>query len=95
MGRRIGVMNVSVIDKPGESVGHEVDAAADDVRHMSTAQLRCLGVTSVVYLRAGMMNGEVAYAIHAADGIPMAVVQDVDAAVALAYEHGMAFVAVH
>ncbi len=88
-------MNVSVIDKPGETVGCNVDVSVDDVRHMTTAQFRRLGVRSVVYLRAGMMNGEMAYAIHAADGIPMAVVEDVDAAVALACEHGMAFVAVH
>jgi hypothetical protein len=88
-------MNVSVIDKPGESVGHDVDFPVEDVRHMSTAQFRRLGVRSVVYLRTGMLNGEMAYAIHAADGIPMAVVDDVDTAVALACEHGMAFVAVH
>ena len=62
---------------------------------MSTAQFRRLGVRSVVYLRSGLLNGEVAYAIHAADGIPMAVVDDVDAAVALGNEHGMASVAVH
>jgi hypothetical protein len=88
-------MNVSVDDKPGESVGNDGDPRADDVRHMSMAQFRLLGVQSVVYLRAGTMNGQVAYAIHAADGVPVAVVEDVDAAVALACEHGMAFVAVH
>ena len=88
-------MNVSVIDRPGETVGHNVDVLVDDVRHMTTAQFRRLGVRSVVYLRAGLMNGEMAFAIHAADGIPMAVVEDVDIAVALACEHGMAFVAVH
>jgi len=88
-------MNVSVIDRPGETVGRSVDVPVGDVRHMSTAQFRRLGVRSVVYLRSGLLNGEVAYAIHAADGIPMAVVDDVDAAVSLANEHGMAFVAVH
>jgi hypothetical protein len=62
---------------------------------MSTAEFRRLGDRSVVYLRSGMMNGEMAYAIHAADGIPMAVVDDVGAAVALANEPGMASVAVH
>jgi hypothetical protein len=88
-------MDVAVIDRPGETVGCNVDVPADDVSHMTTAQFRRLGVRSLVYLRAGMLNGEMAYAIHAADGIPMAVVDDVDEAVALACEHGMAFVAVH
>jgi hypothetical protein len=88
-------MNISVIDRPGETVCHSLDVAVDDVRQMTTAQFRRLGVRSVVYLRAGLLHGELAYAIHAADGIPMAVVEDVDSAVALASEHGMAFVAVH
>ncbi len=88
-------MNVAVIDEPGESIGINVDVPAEDVRHMSAAQFRRLGVRSLVYLRAGLLNGEMAYAIHAADGIPMAVVADVDEAVALASQHGMAFVAVH
>jgi len=93
--RRICAMNVSVIDRPGETVGHNLEVPTDDIRQMTTAQFRRLGVRSLVYLRAGMLNGEMAYAIHAADGIPMAVVDDVDSAVALACEHGMAFVAVH
>jgi hypothetical protein len=88
-------MNVSVIDEPGETIGHDVGPLADDVRNMTTAQFRRLGVPSVVYLRVGTMDGEVAYAIHAADGIPMAVVADVDTAVSLVCQNGMAFVAVH
>jgi hypothetical protein len=88
-------MIISVMDKPGETIGCDVDPTAEDVRHMSSAQLRRLGVPSVVYLRSGTLNGEVAYAIHAADGTPMAVVEDVDTAVELVCEHGMAFAAVH
>jgi hypothetical protein len=88
-------MNISVIEKPGETIGCDMDRVAQDVRNMTSAQLRHLGVHSVVYLRSGMLNGEVAYAIHAADGTPMAVVEDVDTAVELVCEHGMAFAAVH
>jgi hypothetical protein len=88
-------MIISVMDKPGETIGCDADPATQDVRHMTRAQLRHLGVPSVVYLRSGMLNGEVAYAIHAADGTPMAVVEDVDTAVELVCEHGMAFAAVH
>jgi hypothetical protein len=88
-------MNVSVSDRLGESIGREMDTAAADVRHMTTAQLRRLGVHSVVYLRSGMMNGQIAYAIHGADGSRMTVVEDIDLAVELVTDLGMAFVAVH
>ena len=88
-------MNVSVIDKPGETTLREVELPAADVRRMTSAEFRRLGVRSVVYLRSGLLNGELAYVIHSADGLPMAVLQDIEAAVALASEHGMAFVAVH
>jgi hypothetical protein len=87
-------MNVAVINEPGETVVCEVEPV-DDVRHMTTAQFRRLGVPLVVYLRIGKLDGETAYSIHSADGIPIAVVPDVDAAVSLVCHHGMAFVAVH
>jgi len=49
----------------------------------------------LVYLRSGKINGEVAYAIHAADGTPMAVVEDVEVALDLASANNMTFVTVH
>ena len=88
-------MNVSVSDTPGDSIGREMDTAAVDARHMTAAQLRRLGVHSVVYLRSGMMNGQIAYAIHGADGSRMAVAEDIDLAVEFVTGLGMAFVAVH
>jgi hypothetical protein len=88
-------MNVAVIDMPGQTACPDVDTDIIDVRHMTTAQLRRLGVRSVVYLRSGIIDGQVAYAIHGADGAPMAVVEDIDLAVELVSEQGMAFVAVH
>ena len=66
-----------------------------DARHMTPNQLRDLGVSYVVYLREGMVDGHPAYAIHAADGTAMAIVEDIDLAVELVAEHGMAFVTVH
>lgn len=88
-------MNVAVIDMPGEAIGHDIEAEVTDVRHMTTTQLRSLGVRSVVYLRSAMIDGQMAYAIHGADGLPMAVVEDIDLAVELVCENGMAFVAIH
>jgi hypothetical protein len=62
---------------------------------MTSAQLRRLGMPWLVYLRSGKINGEVAYAIHAADGTPMAVVEDVEVALDLASANNMTFVTVH
>jgi hypothetical protein len=42
-----------------------------------------------------MVEGDVACAIHSADGALMAVVEDVVTAVAQVSEHGMAVVTVH
>jgi len=83
------------IGEPGETVGRDVETPVDDVRCMTLAQFRRLGVRSIAYLRPHVLNGQFAYVIHAADGEAMAALEDVDAAVALASEQGMVFVAVH
>jgi hypothetical protein len=49
----------------------------------------------LVYLRCGTIDGQPAYAIHAADGTAMAVVEDIQVAIELASDHDMTFVAVH
>jgi hypothetical protein len=72
----------------------ETDFAAE-ARRMTSGQLRQLGVSRLVYLRAGTVDGEVAYAIHAADGTTVAIVQDVGLAIEVVSEHGMTFVTVH
>lgn len=66
-----------------------------DVRQMTAAELRRLGVPSLVYLREGTVDGQVAYAIHAADGSAVAIVEDVEVAIELVAEHGLNFVTVH
>jgi len=66
-----------------------------DVRGMTQSQLRRLGVPGIVYLREGIADGETAYAIYAADGTAVAVVDDVELAIELVTEHGLTFVPVH
>ena len=83
------------IGEPSETVGRDVETPVDDVRCMTLAQFRRLGVRSIVYLRPDVLNGQLAYVIHAADGLPMAALEDIDSAVALASEHGVVLVAVH
>jgi hypothetical protein len=88
-------MHIAPADVPGKVVRQDDDAAIADSRRMTRAQLRQLGVAQLVYLRAGVLDGEMAFAIHAADGTALAVVEDIELAVELVSEQGMDFVAVH
>jgi hypothetical protein len=80
------------VDKPTSD--GEVDAVADFFHHLTAALSLWLGVSSVVYFRSCMVGGGLTYAIHSADGVPVSVAEDIDAAPMLASDHGMA-VAVH
>ena len=71
------------------------DGAPTNVRDITPAQLRQLGVARLVYLRQGTLDGQAAYAIHAADGSEVAIVEDVDVAVELVAEYGLLFAPVH
>jgi hypothetical protein len=66
-----------------------------DIRHLSSEQLGRLGVEQIAYVKAVMMNGMVAYAIHAADGTPMAVAGDREVAIAAVHQHEMLVSLVH
>jgi hypothetical protein len=71
------------------------EAVMFDVRHLSEQQLAALGVSQIAYVKAVMVNGVQGFAIHAADGTPMAVAGDRDVAVAAVMQHEMLAVSVH
>ena len=66
-----------------------------DLRHMTQDQLAQLGVSSLAYIKPVMMNGTAAFAIHAADGSPMAVAVERDMAIAAVVQHEMLPALVH
>ncbi|CAH2600042.1 conserved protein of unknown function [Rhodovastum atsumiense] len=66
-----------------------------DIRHLTTDQLAKLGVSQIAYVKPVMMNGSTAYAIHAADGTPMAVAGDRNLAIAAVHQHEMLATLVH
>lgn len=66
-----------------------------DIHHLTTDQLMQLGLSQIAYVKPIMMNGTPAFAIHAADGSPMAVAGDRDLAVAAIVQHEMAAALVH
>jgi hypothetical protein len=88
-------MHIATTAMPGDDGSHEATSPLVDARQMTPAQLRQLGVARLVYLRSGILDGQMAFAIHAADGTAIAVVEDIDLAVELVSEQGMFFVAVH
>jgi hypothetical protein len=71
------------------------DGVALDVRHLSEQQLAALGVSHIAYVKPVVVNGVRGFAIHAADGTPMAVAGDRDVAVAAVAQHEMLAVSVH
>ena len=58
-----------------------------DIRNLTVEQLARLGMSQIAYVKPVLVNGTVAYAIHAADGTPMALAGDRDLAVAAILEH--------
>ncbi len=66
-----------------------------DIRHLTVEQLAGLGVSQIAYVKPVMMNGAVAFAIHAADGTPMAIADNRDVAVASIRQHEMLATLVH
>ena len=70
----------------------EIEAAKTtifDVRHMTTAELQQLGLAQIAYVKPITLNGAAMFAIHGADGSPMAVADDRDLALAAIVQHEM------
>jgi hypothetical protein len=72
-----------------------VMAAIVDIRHISTEQLAQLGLQQIDYVKPIVVNGSAAFAIHAADGTPMAIADDRDVAMAAIRQHEMVATQVH
>ncbi len=68
---------------------------AFDIRHMSVEQLAALGVSHLAYVKPVLVNGTRAFAIHGADGTPMAVAGAEDLAFAAIRQHEMVPALVH
>jgi hypothetical protein len=60
-----------------------------DIRHMSTQQLAKLGIQQIAYVKPVVVNGSACFAIHAADGTPLAIAADLDVAIAAIVQHEM------
>ncbi len=66
-----------------------------DVRHITQDQLQQLGLSQLAYVKPVMLNGMAMFAIHGADGSPMAVAEDRNLALAAIVQHEMIPTLVH
>ncbi len=88
-------MNINSNDRPNGSDSASVLEGTIDIRHLSTTQLAQLGMAQLAYIKAIEVNGAPGFAIHAADGTPMAVAVDRDVAIAAIVQHEMMPALVH
>jgi hypothetical protein len=89
-------MNINSTDQTSES--NNDNAAAPvmvDVRKLSQEQFAQLGLARLAYVKPVFVNGTTGFAIHAADGTPMAMVEDRDVAIAAIVQHEMFPALVH
>ena len=89
------IMNINFGDQPDGTNTSPQEAVPFDVRHLSEQQLAALGVSRIAYVKPVIVNGMQGFAIHAADGTPMAVAGDRDVAVAAVAQHEMLALSVH
>lgn len=74
---------------------NKIDMRSFDVRHMTTDQLGALGMSHIAYVKPVVVNGMAGFAIHAADGTPMALADDRATAMAAIVQHEMLPLSVH
>jgi hypothetical protein len=77
------------------TMSENTEVASFDIRHLSAEQLAQLGVSHIAYVKPVTVNGQHGFAIHAADGTPMALAGDRDVAMAAIVQHEMHPLSVH
>ncbi|MDI2113601.1 DUF1150 family protein [Commensalibacter nepenthis] len=78
----------TVNDKTKLSATRDDDNTVD-IRDLTEGQLKALGVSQMAYVKIVIINGEEVFAIHAADGTPMAVADNAKTAFAAIVQHEM------
>ncbi len=66
-----------------------------DVRHLTPLEFARLGVSEIAYVKPVMVEGNPAFAIHGADGAPLAVTANREVALAAIIEHEMVPISLH
>jgi hypothetical protein len=67
----------------------------EKLRSLSPTDFAALGMNGIAYVKPTMVDGQTGYAIHAADGTPMALADDRATAMAAIVQHEMLPLSVH
>ena len=65
------------------------------IRHMSSRELVLFGMQDLAYIKAVIVNGVTAFAVHAADGTQVTVLPDREIALATVRQHDLEPLSVH
>lgn len=66
-----------------------------DIHQITQSQLAELGLAQIAYVKQVIVDGEACFAIHAADGTPLALSDGLDSAVGAIIDHDMVPTMVH
>jgi hypothetical protein len=75
--------------KSHDGTTNSVPGAVFDIHHISAAELASLGMEEIAFVKPVMTDKGPAFAIHAADGTPMAIASDSMLAQAAIIQHDM------
>jgi len=67
----------------------------EGLKQLSPHELGLLGMNDLAYVKQVIIDGASTFAVHAADGAPIAVIADRDLAFAVVRQHNMEPVSVH
>jgi hypothetical protein len=65
------------------------------IRQMSSRELALFGMQDLAYVKAVLINGATAFAVHAADGTQITVLPDREIALATVRQHDLEPLSVH
>jgi len=69
--------------------------AIEKLKHITPKEFALLGMNDLAYVKRVVVNDEVAYAIHSADGTQVAIMTDRDVAYAAIRQHELEPVSLH
>ncbi len=75
--------------KTHDGTANFVPGTVLDIHHISAAQLASLGMEEIAFVKPVMTENGPAFAIHAADGTPMAIASNVNLAAAAIIQNDM------
>ncbi|MDI2090094.1 DUF1150 family protein [Commensalibacter oyaizuii] len=88
-------MDKKIADDKTKLIAAKGNELIVDVHNLTEDQLKALGVSQLAYVKTIMINGEQAFAIHAADGTPVAVTDNAKTAYAAIVQYEMLPTMVH